>query len=555
MRKYGYEGFPVVRDGHLVGLLTRRAVDRAISHHLNLTADSLMEAGEVAVRPTDSLQRLQSLMAESGWGQVPVIGTDGQVIGIVTRTDLLKMLAPPSAQLGRQDLGQKLESDLRVEQRAVLHAVAGQATEMHLPVYIVGGFVRDLLLGRQSLDFDIVAEGDAITLARALARKHGGRVTAHTRFGTAKWFLAGSPWAGERSSVSEPSEGRAPDFIDLITARLEFYEHPGALPGVEHGSIRHDLHRRDFTINTLAVRLDGRHFGELHDYYGGNADLKSGLVRVLHSLSFADDPTRMLRAVRYEQRHGFTIESRTLQLMDEARPLMARLSAERIRHELDLFFEEPHAVAMLARSAELGLLKSIVDILPWDAAFGSRLQNGLAGAPAHEWGLLPPSGAVPVKQALGYSLWLLDLSPQQLDAVHARLGFPLAVLKIIRGAAALKSELPALAGSMPSALTLRLDEFPLLSLYAVFVALRQSQQDPAAAEALENYALRWRHIHPATNGDTLVGMGLLPGPRFQNILNRLRAAWLDGEVTSPGQEQSLLRELIAAEYGPKPERQ
>jgi tRNA nucleotidyltransferase (CCA-adding enzyme) len=222
---------------------------------------------------------------------------------------------------------------------------------MHLPVYIVGGFVRDLLLGRPSLDFDIVAEGDAIALARALARKHGGRVTAHKRFGTAKWFLGGSPWAGYQSSSSEPSDRRAPDFIDLITARLEFYEHPGALPGVEHGSIRHDLHRRDFTINTLALRLDGRHFGELHDYYGGKADLERGLVRVLHSLSFADDPTRMLRAIRYEQRHGFTIESRTLQLMDEARPLMARLSAERIRHELNLFFDEPTAAMLAARTS------------------------------------------------------------------------------------------------------------------------------------------------------------------------------------------------------------
>jgi tRNA nucleotidyltransferase (CCA-adding enzyme) len=273
MQKYGYEGFPVVRDGHLVGLLTRRAVDRAISHHLNLTAASLMEAGEVAVRPTDSLQRLQSLMADSGWGQVPVIGTDGQVIGIVTRTDLLKMLAPPSAQMGRQNLAQKLESDLRVEQRALLHAVADQATEMHLPVYIVGGFVRDLLLGRPSLDFDIVAEGDAIALARALAKKHGGRVTAHARFGTAKWFLGGSPWAGYQSSNSEPSDGRVPDFIDLITARLEFYEHPGALPGVEHGSIRHDLHRRDFTSHPCPAP-DGRHFGELR--LRGNADLNAG---------------------------------------------------------------------------------------------------------------------------------------------------------------------------------------------------------------------------------------------------------------------------------------
>jgi tRNA nucleotidyltransferase (CCA-adding enzyme) len=168
------------------------AVDRAIGHH-QLTAASLMD--EVTVRPTDSLQRLQTVMAESGWGQVPVIDTDGKVMGIVTRTDLLKMLAPPSGQMGRQSLAARLENELPVGQRDLLHAVAGQAADMHLPVYIVGGFIRDLLLGRPSLDFDIVVEGDAIALARALSQKHGGRFTAHARFGTAKWFLAGSALA------------------------------------------------------------------------------------------------------------------------------------------------------------------------------------------------------------------------------------------------------------------------------------------------------------------------------------------------------------------------
>jgi tRNA nucleotidyltransferase (CCA-adding enzyme) len=555
MQKYGYEGFPVAHDGHVVGLLTRRAVDRAISHRLNLTAASLMEAGEVAVRPNDSLQHLQTVMVESGWGQVPVIDADSKVIGIVTRTDLLKVLAPPAAQMGRQSLRASLENELPAEQRALLHAVAKQAADLHLAVYIVGGFVRDLLLGRPSLDIDIVVEGDAMSLARALAKKHGGRVTAHARFGTAKWFIESSPLAAPESRKAQAADAHLPAFIDLITARLEFYEHPGALPGVEHGSIRHDLHRRDFTINTLAVRLDGHHFGELHDYYGGHADLQRGLVRVLHSLSCVDDPTRMLRAVRYEQRYGFAIESRTLQLMDEARPLMTRLSAERVRHELDLFFDEPRAAAMLARLDELGLLKSILDVLPWSGALHARLETGLRESPPPEWGRFPPPSAVSLNQALGYALWLQDLTPAQVDSVHARLGFPLALHRVIRGAAALRVDLPLLTGATPSAWTFRLDELPLFSIFAVFVALGESEGDSAALGALENYALRWRHIQTATNGDTLVEFGLPPGPRYQTILNRLRAAWLDGEVNSADQEQRLLRELIAAEYGPETERQ
>jgi tRNA nucleotidyltransferase (CCA-adding enzyme) len=157
-------------------------------------------------------------------------------------------------------------------------------------------------------------------------------------------------------------------------------------------------------------------------------------------------------------------------------------------------------------------------------------------------------------QALGYALWLPDLSPTQVDGVHARLGFSLALHRAIQGAALLRLDLPSLAGAAASAWTFRLDELPLLSIYAVFVALRESQEQADVLAALESYALRWRYIRPATGGDTLLEMGLPPGPRYQAILNRLRAAWLDGEVTSADQEQRLLRELITTEYGPKPER-
>jgi tRNA nucleotidyltransferase (CCA-adding enzyme) len=537
MQKYGYEGFPVVDDGHVVGLLTRRAVDGAVGHGLNLTAASLMETGNVSVHTSDSVQRLQALMGESGWGQIPVTDETGKLIGIVTRTDLLKTLAPTAAGPGRKNLAEKLERELPASQRELLHTVATQAATMHLPVYIVGGFVRDILLGRPTLDFDVVVEGDAISLARALAKMGGGKVTAHDRFGTAKWFLP----------KSEPA---LPAFLDLITARLEFYEHPAALPGVEHGSIRHDLHRRDFTINTLALRLDGHHFGELHDYYGGVADLDHGLVRVLHSLSFIDDPTRLLRAGRYEQRYGFTIESRTRQLLDEARPLISRLSPERVRHELDLIFDEPLAAGMLARLDELGLLEAISAELPWSEDMRGRLRSGLAEPLPPAWDLVPPSSIV-LQHALGYALWLQDLSPAQVDRIHARLEFSGALLKIIRGAAGLKADLPSLAGKKPSAQTFHLGDLPLLSIYAVFLA----ELNPARRQLLEAYALKRRKVQATVGGSDLIALGLPRGPRYQTMLNRLRAAWLDGEVSSPEEEQQLLQRLIASGYGSNPERQ
>ena len=147
--------------------------------------------------------------------------------------------------------------------------------------------------------------------------------------------------------------------MDFITARLEFYSYPTALPTVERSSIKFDLHRRDFTINTLAIRIDGKHFGELYDFWGGLSDIKNQVIRVLHSLSFIDDPTRILRAIRFEQRFEFNFEDRTLQLLLDARNLLSNLSGDRIRHEIDLILDEDNFGQILCRLQELEILKMI----------------------------------------------------------------------------------------------------------------------------------------------------------------------------------------------------
>ena len=188
----------------------------------------------------------------------------------------------------------------------------------------------------------------------------------------------------ERSPSPDP-QTPIPEFLDLISARTEFYEHPTALPTVERGSIKLDLHRRDFTINTLALRLDG--ITTVNCTITGAAwpISNAAIVRVLHSLSFVDDPTRMLRAVRYEQRYGFEIESRTRQLMDEARPMLEKLSSERVRHELDLILDEPNWFEMLTRLAELGLLKAIhPELLPpvLQLSLQRKTNSLLTGPPA-----------------------------------------------------------------------------------------------------------------------------------------------------------------------------
>ena len=274
MQRYGYEGYPVVDQDAIVGLVTRRAVDRAQSHKLNLTAASLMEAGNVHVHPDHAIEHLQNVMTDTGWGQIPVVDRESHtIVGIVTRTDLLKTLTSNAPVPGRRNLAEKLEKALPSTRLILLKDIAEIAQAKRAAIYIVGGFVRDLLLKHSSLDFDIVVEGDAIDLAKSVENKFGGRITTHKRFGTAKWFLD-----GKGQNQNSPSlKDFLPESLDFITARREFYTHPTALPTVERGSIKLDLHRRDFTINTLALRLDGHHFGDLHDYWGGYNDLSQGL--------------------------------------------------------------------------------------------------------------------------------------------------------------------------------------------------------------------------------------------------------------------------------------
>ncbi len=527
MARYGYEGFPVMDDGRVVGLLTRRAVDRALIHKLNLPVASLMEAGNVEVNPGDSLQRLQTLMADSGWGQIPVVEPEtNKLVGIVTRTDVLKILSRRQPQLPQYpNLAKRLREFLGTDTLALFQSVAEAAVAEHFPLYIVGGFVRDLLLSHPSTDFDIVVEGDAILLGKNLQRAFGGRLTSHTRFGTSRWVLAGSTFSGTG----------LPEFLDLISARQEFYEHPSALPIVEHSSIRHDLHRRDFTINTLALRLDGRHFGELHDYYGGQSDLERHIIRVLHSLSFIDDPTRLLRAVRYEQRYGFEIEARTLQLMSEARDLLAHLSPERTRHELDLIIAEKHGVEMLARLAELGYLKAISPNLLWNEEIFKRLKKFSRAEYPPGWQLKPNS-----TELLFYCLWLIDLTENELDQVQERLTFPVRFYKSIRSAAKLQALIPALQDSSPSVWVDQLEGLPPTVIYAVFLLNREP--------ALEKYILDWQHIHPFTTGHFLRARGLTPGPRYQDVLHTLKVAWLDGRLTSREDEEALLNSLLSPEH-------
>lgn len=410
----------------------------------------------------------------------------------------------------------RLADALSPDRLFLLQTVADAASARGLPLYLVGGFVRDLFLGRSVKDFDLVVEGDAIPLAKALAAQYGGRVTAHARFGTAQWFLPDSDIHA----------------LDFISTRSETYKHPAALPTVKPGMLIDDLHRRDFTINTLALRLDGDHFGELRDDLGGLEDLQAGLVRAFHPVSFVDDPTRLFRAVRYEQRYGFQIAPETLALIPDARLLIKDLSAERVRHELDLVLEEENAVSILKRLAELGVLAAVHPALEWNTATQTRFLNGMAAAQTLEH--------PPCHRSLGWTLWLMDVRLPGLKSIEKRLHFESGLRDMLLAAAALFADVNSLADKKPSRCVAVLDAVPLKAVQAVSLA----QPAGARRQELHDYLETWRHVKPKTTGHDLKKRGLPPGPAYQSILQRLREAWLDGEVKTVDEEMVTLEKLI-----------
>jgi len=542
MIRYGHEGFPVVDGDRVVGVLSRRETDRALRLGLGNAAISMyMTKGQISVRPEDSIEVLQQTMTDYGVGQVPVVSSTGALRGIVTRTDLIEYLfAPPDE---RPD-GRRLEIAGKLEQMVPpawlerLHLAAQVADESDYALYIVGGFCRDLLLGRSNVDIDLVVEGDAIALARKLQARAGGRVRYHTRFGTAKWLLDGG------------------EALDFVTARTEFYLHPTALPEVERSSIKQDLHRRDFTINTLAIRLDGEHYGELLDFYGGEADLRAGLIRVLHSLSFIEDPTRVLRAIRLEQRLGFEIEARTLELIDNALGFLDRVSGARIRHELTFLFQEPEPEAGLARLQELGVLARIHPGLRcdgWLLRKAATLRQALPQWYESSWRLdLPEEDhdalhglSIPADSAHYLYLALLTyrLVPVELDTLIERISLGRSDADLLHEISDLKARLPALQVQdvRPSEVVRLLEPSTGPAILVAWVATDSA----LVRDHLRRYWQTYRHVKPALTGDDLKAMGLRPGPIYREILGAVRDAHLDGELSTPDQERALAQTLIS----------
>jgi tRNA nucleotidyltransferase (CCA-adding enzyme) len=400
----------------------------------------------------------------------------------------------------------KLKRLLPPEIHTLLKCASDVASGIDMPLYLVGGAVRDLLLDKSPGDLDLVVEGDVSALADKAAKATGGKTMSHKQFGTATLKV-----------------GKAR--LDIATARTEVYPRPGALPNVTTGTLKQDLLRRDFTINTLAVALSGHRVGKLVDPFKGGADLQAGLLRVLHNRSFLDDPTRIFRGIRYEQRFGFQFEAGTLHLLKEALAAgsLDTVTGDRLRRELELMFEEAEPLKSLLRARALGLFARLHPAFG-DVPYLPKLEGQKVGEPLIHLAAL----------AYGFT-------SKQASEVEARLNMPVEWKRIVNDAIILYSnEAKLIRREMPPIeICSLLDPLSPVVLQAGLLLA----ENPAVKANIELYLEKLRHVKPALNGDDLLRIGIPEGPRIGQVLVLLREARLQGRVTTREDEVKTARRL------------
>jgi len=533
MMRWGHGGLPVVADSRIVGLVTRKDYDKAHRHTLDHAPVRGFMAREVlSVSPDTDLSELERLLATAGIGRLPVVKGD-ELIGIVTRKDLLR------AQHGDEYLDRKapgirerrktqflfgVESLLPPKAGQILREIGMFAEERNVRAHVVGGFVRDILLGRPNLDIDVVIEGDGVDFALAAAKRFGVRVKIHRRFGTAILIMSRTL------------------HIDVTSARTEYYTRPGALPTVERSSLRQDLFRRDFSINAMAVCINPECFGQIADPFGGLKDLERQSLRALHTLSFIEDPTRILRAARFEKKFGFRLDPTSEESAQRAvvMNLLKEVSGARIREEMLDIIDEESPSAVFERLLELGAL----GVLFYAHADPSNVIRSLqATEQAYfeiaQWFARTPRRRVVLIASLLHGA-KRPIAERWLK--HLRFG-----REYSQAAIAVADKGPSLLKALSNNRKMRdsrlyhlLKPIPDEALVWLW-----SMADEKARPRVERYIQELSRIRCAVTGDDLTAAGLTPGPAYSAILAEALDIRLDGRAVGREQELASLGRLIA----------
>jgi len=534
MTRYGVNVLPVLREEKYAGLISREIVEKTLFHGFGksrLIDFSTTDA--ITVVPNTPIREIETLMIEHNQRFMPVV-EDGRIVGAITRTDLLRTLYEEFLRRRKIEeaitkekpaAGRSLSSWLKerfpLEVYNILKLSGEVAEELGFNAYLVGGSVRDLLRGEENLDIDIVIEGDGISFARAFGEKLNAKVRSHQKFGTAQVIT-------DRLK------------LDVATARLEYYELPAALPKVETSSIKKDLYRRDFTINTLAIKLNPREFGFLMDFFGGQRDLREKTIRVLHNLSFIEDPTRAFRAIRFSERFGFKISRHTENLIKSAvdMNLFDRLSGSRLYEELLLSFNETEPVSTLKRLSDFGLLKVIHPKLIFNEELEATLKSMRDTLSWFNLLFLEEK----TDNGILYLMALLSgLKEEEVKAALERLSpSPKVKDMIIKGISQARGVLRKLPVDDPAEIY---DLLKGLGLETVLFSMAVSK-DRQKQKVISHYLTDLRKIKTILKGDDLKKMGIQPGPVYSKILKELLKEKLRGHLKSREDEERFVRTQV-----------
>ncbi|MDR0339934.1 MAG: CBS domain-containing protein [Desulfovibrio sp.] len=546
MNRYGLKAIPVLsaEKGRAIGLIEQHTAARAGAHKLgHLPVTEYMQRSVSTLDPEADLYAAMEIILKQRQRLIPVV-EQGDVVGVLTRTDVIRLLVddtlhiPEGTPLSREhrarNVASLLHNQLPEELVGIMEEAGRLGDEIGMPVYAVGGFVRDLILKRSNLDIDLSVEGDGIHFAEELATRLGGKVRPHQKFKTAIVFYR---------------DGKGNEqHLDVATARLEYYEYPAALPTVELSSIKMDLYRRDFTINALAIQLNAEHFGTLIDPFGAQRDMKERSIAVLHSLSFVEDPTRILRAVRFERRFEFRVGAQTERLIKNALSLgmLDKLSGSRLFNELKHVFDEKDVPACIRRMDSWNLLRIIhpqLKLTPNKDILVTSIDEVLA------WYRLLYKDPLP-RAWMVYLLGLTDNAKYpEVASLLDRLGF---IERAKTDFLTLREKSRRASGQM--AALRREGGVPMSVLYEILrpvdiegllYLMARHGQEHNIGQDISLFLTRLKDVTVDITGDDLRSLGRTPGPEFGEVLSYVLAAKLDGKVSTKESQLALASRYFA----------
>jgi tRNA nucleotidyltransferase (CCA-adding enzyme) len=546
LRRLGLKGIVVLDGSKIAGIVTAGDLNKAIRHNLGHSrVKGYMSSNVITITPSTPLHEIQRAMYENKIGRLPVVER-GALQGIVTRTDVMKVLygdlfteqftgrrRGPATNI-QDDMKRRLPSSIYRTLRLI-----GRLARSHgFRAYVVGGFVRDMLLNERNFDVDITVEPDGIAFAQILARQTKGTLVIHKRFGTASIFIK---WPQGAIEKEYPTTFR----IDVATARTERYERPAALPQVTFSSIRDDLFRRDFTINAIAASLNPDHFGEISDFFGGQRDIVDGVIRVLHDGSFIDDPTRIFRAVRFEQRFNFKIEAHTVDLIQHAVDLkmFEKVEKQRIRDEIILILKEKNPTKALRRMAELHEFRFIHPKIRLHAKIMQTLKT-IDEMATYLTAIARTKRTIDVW--LMYFMALLEcLTTKEVQCLCNEFRFRRGdVLRILSCKDKAAGIVTFLNGSRPIKASKIYQRLQPLSYEVILLMYAKVKKNKRARMRIHNFLTRSSGIRVSMRGDDLKQLGITPGPEFKHILENILYAKIDGKLkTKKDEERFVLKRL------------